>query len=181
MPSCHPEFLLHRDRRASTLTQMEPLPSEYDYDRALDYVMKLLAQRSRSRWEIRDRMRRAGFDDQVVAKVDARLVELQILDDRAFAQETVEHSQGKGMSSFAIRRALRSKGLDGTTVEEAMRGADSDAERALELARRRARTYGRLPSTAAYRRLASLLSRNGYEEDLVAEVCRRVLGEPQEG
>lgn len=159
---------------------IDPLPADVDYDRALDRAMKLLAERARSRWEVRDRLRRAGFDDHVVAKVDARLVELAILDDYAFACLLTEHYRGQGISDSLIRFQLRARGVDPGTSERAMADTESDrdAERALQLARRRARTYGDMPAATAYRRLASLLVRNGYEEDLVAEVCRRVLGEP---
>lgn len=158
---------------------MEPLPADVDYDRALDHAMRLLAQRSRSRWEIRDRLRRAGFDDHVVAKVDARLVELNILDDRAFSVEAVEQGGGRGLASSAIRVQLASKGVDSEIIEHALGDAEeeSDSERALALARRRARSYRELAPETAYRRLAAFLVRKGYDEDLVAEICRRVLGE----
>lgn len=159
---------------------IDPLPAEVDYDRALDRAMRLLTDRARSRWEVRDRLRRTGFDDHVVAKVDARLVELSILDDYAFACELIEYSGGRGASDSLIRTQLFSKGVDAETIEDALKDceSDSDTERALKLARRRARTYGDLPPVAAFRRLASLLVRNGYEGDLAEEVCRRILGEP---
>lgn len=162
---------------------VDPLPADVDYDRALDRAMRLLVERARSRWEVRDRLRRAGFDDHVVAKVDARLVELSILDDYAFACQLTEQYRGRGISDSAIRFQFKARGVDAETFERAMGDTESevDAERALDLARRRARTYGDIPTVAAHRRLSTLLIRNGYEDDLVAEVCRRVLGEPRPG
>lgn len=159
---------------------MEPLPADVDYDRALDRAVSLLAERSRSRWEIRDRLRRAGFDDHLVGKVDARLMDLGILDDDAFSREIAERAGREGMSSEATRAVLLSKGVEAEIADRAIAetGEESDASRALALARRRARTYRELPLRTAYQRLAGLLTRKGYEEDLVAEVCRRVLGEP---
>jgi regulatory protein len=159
---------------------VDPLPADVDYDRALDRAMRLLTERARSRWEVRDRLRRAGFDDHVVAKVDARLVELAILDDYGFACLLAEQNRGRGISDSLIRVQLKGRGVDPETSDRAMADTESerDAERALDLARRRARTYGVIPPATAHRRLASLLLRKGYEDDLVAEVCRRVLGDP---
>lgn len=115
----------------------------------------------------------------MVAKVEARLIELSILDDQAFALEAVEQAGGRGLASSAIRVQLAAKGLDPETIDQALFEAEeeTDAERALDLARRRARTYRALPLEVAYRRLAAFLARKGYAQELVAEICRRVLGD----
>lgn len=160
---------------------LESLPADVDYDRALDRALRLLTARARTRWEVRDRLRRAGFDDLVVGKVDARLVELGILDDGMIATFAVEQGESRGLARRAIQTGLLSRGVDTQIVDQVLLGSGSDAERALEVARRRARAYRDLPPATAFSRLAGYLLRNGYEDDLVAEVCRRVLGDPEVG
>lgn len=162
---------------------MDPLPSEVAYDKALDRAMGLLAARSRSRWEVRDRLLRAGFDPEVVEKVEARLIELSILDDDAFAREFVERAAaGRGVALRVIAELLRSRGVDPPVLQSALEefgeSEETESERALRLARRRLHAYSGLPRGTASRRLASYLAQRGYEEDIVAEVTRRILGEP---
>lgn len=154
--------------------------NETDYDRGLDKAMKLLAVRSRSRQEIADRLQRAGFDAHVTALVQQRLEELEILDDLTFALELAEQASARGRAPAAIRRELMSKGVPRGTIDEAVDrvcGGGSGLEQALELGRRRARSYGSLPGQVARRRLAGFLARKGYAPDVVFEVCRTVLAE----
>lgn len=167
-------------RSRAAVDELETLPAEVAYDRALDVAMKFLARRSRSRHEVRERLLRAGFEAEA-DKVDARLVELSILDDAAFAHEWAEHGvRARGLSAGAVRRELISKGLSEEVVAPVLSEVEADhseADRALHVARRRVRAYRRLAPQAAHRRLYSYLRNKGFEDVLAAEVCRRVLDE----
>ena len=184
---CRPERLLtSRSVKTRIAQDEEVLPADEVYDAAFDRALRLLTVRPRSQQELRDRLSRAGYGEEVVARVEARLLELSFLDDQAFAREWAEHAMtAKGLSSRAIRRGLEARGISSAGIDRALAELapaeeSSDAERALAVARRRAATYGGSPPAAAYRKLVSYLGQKGYEADLVFEVCRRVLGEPEE-
>lgn len=158
----------------------EDLPADVAYDHALDKALKLLGVRSRSRAEIVSRLRRIGFSQEVVAMVEARLCELDILNDSHFAQEVVQSSLARGLAPRLILYELQAKGVSVDVAESAIAEVetpDGDRDRALELARRRARAYGRLDPPVAQRRLAGFLAHKGYSSDLVYSVCVEVLGE----
>ncbi|MGH2812851.1 MAG: regulatory protein RecX [Actinomycetota bacterium] len=165
--------------------QEEELPAEAAYDRALDRALRLLGERARSRFEVRERLRRAGFSDGIVERVDARLVELDILDDAAFARDWLDLAVGaRGRALRAARRDLEERGVARETIEKALEEFEdqhqiAEAERALLIARRRAGTYVSLSPPQAFQRLAGFLARRGYEEELVLEVCRAVVGDPE--
>lgn len=159
----------------------ENLPALTPYDAAMDKAMKLLAVAARSRREIADRLERAGYDGETVGLVDARLVELGLLDDEVFAQDFAERAAAKGQAPAMIRAALAKKGVAAETADQALAEAsppEAERERALELARRRCRSYGSLPPHVARRRLMGFLAGKGYDLDLVREVCVEVLGTP---
>jgi regulatory protein len=179
-PSCRPKRLPVRRRRMSPEEEFESLPADIEYDRALDKALKLLTVRARSRSELRDRLARAGFGAEVVDKVDARLDELGLVDDLVFAKEWAGQAiAGRGLSSGRIRNELASRGIATEVVDQAV-PERADFDRALGLARRRALTYGGLPKATAYRRLGGFLSQRGYEQETIAEVCSRVLGDPED-
>jgi regulatory protein len=181
-PTCRPRRLPSRQRKIPPQEEeFESLPADVEYDRALDKALKLLTVRSRSRSELGDRLGRAGFSGEVIEKVDARLNELGLVDDLAFAKEWASQAiAGRGLSSQRIQRELATRGVPEAVTEEALPyGPGGDFDRALGLARRRVLTYGGLPKPTAYRRLAGFLGQRGYEEDLIEEVCSRVLGDPE--
>lgn len=157
---------------------------EDSYARALDRAKRLLAHRSRSRQELRDRLLRAGFHEEAVERVEARLAEVGILDDAALARNWIEGSAlSRGTAREAILHQLRARGIDPKTVEEALEEVmretqETELERAVRIARKRSRGYGSLAKEVAWRRLAGFLANRGYDEDVVAGACREVLGEP---
>jgi regulatory protein len=178
---CRPSQRLPSRQKPTVLIDEEPLPAVVDYDRALDKALKLLTFRARSRHEIRDRLARAGFAEGVVYKVDARLYELGLLDDSGFAREFADQAMARGLSLQLVRHQLATRGVAPDVVEVVLaEEVWGDLDRALGLARRRAMTYGDLPSSTAFRRLAGYLAQKGYEEEIVTEACYQVLGDPED-
>jgi regulatory protein len=162
----------------------DALPREDSYVQAVERATRLLAHRSRSRQEVRDRLLSAGFQNETVDRVEARLAEFGILNDAALARNWIEGSAiPRGMARAAIQNQLRARGVDPhmveETVNEVMRETDeTELERAVRIAKRRARAYGHLARGVAWRRLAGFLANRGYDEEVVAGACREVLGEP---
>lgn len=183
--ACRPDPNPSLSLSNATLRQQEPmeiLPADVEYDKALDRALRLLARRPYSRWEVRTRLERMGVAAEVADKVDARLVELGVLDDPAFAEVWVDHARGRGVGARAIRENLKAKGVPAETIDEATSGLSREVEmmRALELAQRRIRTYAGLTQRKAFGRLSRFLLSKGYDEELVLEVCRMAVGGPRE-
>lgn len=148
-------------------------------EQAMHRAMRLLATRARSRHEISERLSGAGFGTEVTEKVARRLEELGLLNDGEFAEECVRQAVARGRSAEWIRRDLLQRGVMesvvGAVLEELGVG-DSEYERALEVARRRAAGTAELSSAQAYGRIMRYLCSRGYAPDLAAEVSRTVAG-----
>lgn len=134
-------------------------------------ALGLLAVRMRSRRELQDRLRRAGFDAEEVDDVLARLERVGLIDDDRFADELAQHAAGvKRSGSRAIASALYAKGVARETIDRVLAGAgENEEDRAEALASSRVGRLRGLPRATAYQRLTSLLLRRGYDP----EVARR--------
>lgn len=144
-------------------------------------ALRLLAVRPRSRRELEQRLRAAGFEADEVRAELVRLEEVGLVDDRAFAQELAgHHLTSRRSGRRAIVGALAAKGVDRTTIEETLAelsGAPSDeADRAESLARDRARRLVSLPPETAFTRLVGFLGRRGYDAGVARQAARRALG-----
>jgi regulatory protein len=143
---------------------------------AKDRALRLLGVRWRSRDELRRRLVGAGFDPD---EVDVALEDLErvgLVDDERFAREVARHhARGRLSGNRAIRSALRQKGVDGQAVEEALREAGSEEDRAKELATARIRRMTAIGPEAASRRLYGLLLRRGFSPGVAHEACRIAL------
>lgn len=158
--------------------------------RARDRALRLLASRDRSRHEVEDRLKAAGFSTDVVSGTVAWLLSLGYLDDERFAARYSALRLSGGCGPRRVRSELVRKGVEQRLVDQVLRATDEEAqtaeglEAALALARRRfGEQFGRDPSTAA-RRLAGFLARRGYDWDVITAVAHMLhedAGRPEGG
>ena len=147
---------------------------------ALNRALHFLGYRARSRREVRDRLRRSGYGEEIVEGVVGRLEELGYLDDEAFAR-TATREKARRYGPRRISADLRRSGVDAelaqNVVDEEFAGR-SELEEARSAAARR---YNRGGSDAEARRVYGFLVRRGYSSDVCAEVAREYRGAPGAG
>lgn len=160
----------------------------------LDAAARLLETRSRSVTEVRRRLTTAGYRTELVEGAVARLIELGILDDAAFARAWVEsRDRARPRGEAALRRELRLKGIEPTIVDEVLaersaRGdavdtgtpaTSPDADAADRLLARSARTLARVADPRVRRQRAyALLARHGFDPETAADAVRRFAAAP---
>ena len=144
-----------------------------------DRALLLLAVRARSRAELSSRLRRAGFDAEEVEAELARLEEVGLVDDGAFAHELAQHHLSVRRSGRrAVVSALAAKGVGRATIDRTLAELDPDgmeSEQALELASERARRLRGLVPEVAFARLVSFLARRGYDGATARSAARAAL------
>ena len=142
---------------------------------ALDTGLRLLARRSHSRFELRRKLGRRGYEEAEVDAAVARLVELRYLDDRSFAEGHVRRRSAT-RGPLALSAELAARGVDRESADLAVAGIDAEAQvgAAMRLVERLA---GR-KSFAGYRELldsvGSKLVRRGFAPGVVRAACRAV-------
>lgn len=111
-----------------------------------------------------------------------RLTEVGLIDDAALAESyaTAVHRE-RGLAARAVAMKLRQRGVDEPTVQAAVGQIDaqSEAEAARRLVARRRGSLRGLDPPARARRLAGLLARRGYPPELVHQLVRESLADPE--
>src|SRR5579871_1682570 len=149
-----------------------PAPSEPSYARALDTAVRFLAQRPRSEYEVRQRLRRAGADAAIVESVLAQLRHHRLVDDQAFAEYWVEQRQTfRPRGARLLRAELAQHGIARSGAEAATQPLEASAvEDAYRAAAKRAVRLGALDEHAFATRLGQWLARRGFDWETVQTV-----------
>jgi regulatory protein len=150
-------------------------PARDEKAEAISAAMASLSRRAFSRAELATKLQAAGFSEDIVASVLARLEELKLIDDRALAERVARRRFESGRAGrFRVRTELRRRGVPDDILEELTRSVPPESERAsaaTELARfLRARARRRESSeklrSAAFRHLII----RGFPADLVRDL-----------
>lgn len=140
---------------------------------AQDYVLFLLSRRDYTVAEVRERLKRKGYDEESGESVIRLLSEKKLLDDKRFARNYSEMHRSWGR--IKIKFGLIKKGVPEEIIAGISSNEDDDAE--LEKAKEAAKIWikknNNIPKEKIYNRLAGYLSRQGYRWD----VAKEVLGE----
>jgi regulatory protein len=140
--------------------------------RALDGALRFLAARPRSEAEVRQRLLRRGLPHDIVVETIGRLHEYGYVDDAEFSRFWVESRSGANpRGRIAVRRELRSKGVDQETVETAVEGLPEERS-ARKAARKKLPSLRGLEYPDFRTRLTGYLVRRGFTYDVVREVVK---------
>lgn len=159
--------------------------------KAREAALNLLSYRARSEAELRQRLRRKEFPDDVVEACLTELVEKGFVDDAAFSASFVrDRVRGRPRGSRRLVQELRAKGVElktaASAVEETLAAEDVTE---LELARDAARAWARRAfggrgrpaqmdaesRLAARRQLYGYLARRGFPGEAIRTVMDEVL------
>ena len=157
------------------------LRREDTYQRALQIAYRFLGYRARSEAELRKRLTRGAFDEEVVGKVVGRLTELGFLDDAAFAQMWIDNRDRLSpRGTMVLRMELRQKGIAPEVIEEAVGERKDDEDVVYVLAQKHLHTLRRADKPTFYRRLGNYLLSRGFSYEVVKPVVGRLWQETQE-
>lgn len=163
--------------------EIEHLKREDAYERAKDAALGYLGYRPRSRKEIRDKLREKAFSQETIERVDQRLLELNLVDDMAFARYWIDQRERfKPRSVFALRQELTQKGISQEIASEALASLD-ELDAAKRAAEKKAPRFAAMPEEIFRKKLTGFLQRRGFGYGIVREVvdeCWMRLQEEQE-
>jgi len=161
----------------------DDVPEADPHDVARTICLQQLTASPKTRGQLATVLRRRGIADDVAVTVLDRLVEVQLVDDSAFAENYVRtRHASSGKAGRALAAELRQRGVDDATVSEALGSIDPDAE----LATARALIARKLPATRRLdvetrtRRMVGMLARKGYSGGTAMRVVREALAAERE-
>jgi regulatory protein len=174
------EELAARLRVGQPLEQLKSadLLREDEQARAMESALAYFAHRPRSERELRDYLTRRETPPEVLEAVIGRLVELQLVDDAAFAQYWVENrQQHRPRGGRLLTQELRRKGISQELVVEAVEATteqEDPAAAAYRAAQRKAQALSRLEPREFQNRLSQYLLRRGFDFEAVRSAVQRL-------
>jgi regulatory protein len=154
---------------------------EEELSKAKRYVYMLLSRRMYSSKEISDKLKRQGYTEDIAKDVISKMESYGYVNDETFAEEWVQSritSKPKGRS--VLKRELANKGIEEDTIENILNETMSEPiqhDLALELARKKIRSYRNDDAVSAKRKLYAFLSRHGFGYDIIKSVMDEAMKE----
>ncbi len=147
--------------------------------KARSHALRLLKFRPRSEGELRLRLTRKGFSQEIGEAVLAELKRTGLVDDRRFASYFVSQAiSSKPVGRRALTQRLRALGvgseLAAQAVEQGTAGQD-ELELARAVAAKRLPRLRGLRPDALRRRLFGYLSRRGFSGEVAHQVVREMI------
>jgi regulatory protein len=148
--------------------------------RCYDAALRFLDYRPRSQSELKQRLARRGFDGDTIEATIARLQELGLVDDLAFARFWQENRQAfSPRSRWLVRRELKQKGVADEVIERVVADVD-DEDSAYKAAIAKAHKLPVADYEAFRKRLGEYLQRRGFGYGVIKNTLKKVWEEVKE-
>ncbi len=154
--------------------QIEAITKANQFHRCSNAAFHYLDYRPRSESELKGRLHRRGFDDNVIDAVITKLKEQGLVDDMAFAQFWKENRQSFNPRSQRLTKVeLRQKGVASDIIDRVVDVADDD-DSAFRAAQDKARRLYLSDYRNFRNRLGEYLKRRGFDYGVINRVVERL-------
>ena len=148
-------------------------------NQALKFAMKLLDIRKRSVFEMKNRLRRKEFEEEIINEVIKELFEYGYLNDEEFAEAYInDRINFNPRGSFLVKKELREKGIAENIVNEKIKELfpeEKEMELAKKAAEKKKETLNKdLEKNKIYQKTGSYLQGKGYSAYIIREVLEDV-------
>lgn len=144
---------------------------------AKTYALRLLSYRSRSKKEMLERLKKKGFDSNLIDSTLKFLEDTGLINDKALVHDLIRYatetkSLGKrGIRMFLVRRGIE-RGLIDATLAHHESGAEEEA--AAKFVERKLRTMENYPEDVVRRRLWGMLQRRGFSINVIQKALESI-------
>lgn len=157
-----------------TPAEVEALKQADLLDKVKQAAYRLISYRPRSVAEVTRHLVRKGHDEYLVDTAVAHLINVNLLDDEAFARYWVEQRETfKPRSQLAISQELRQKGISRDIIETVIADVDETAA-ARRAAEKKARSLSNLPEQEFRQKLGQFLQRRGFHYEIINHITKEM-------
>ena len=145
------------------------------FQKAQAYAFLLLKFRLRSEKEIRQRLKRKKFDDDVIEKTLYFLKDRGFIDDEKFAKSWLESRIQRPLGLERLRQELKIKGITQEIIEEEilkLKENYSESQVVSSLAKARFKKIKGIDRNKAKERIFRYLIRRGFSSDTIIDTIR---------
>lgn len=147
--------------------------------RGKQYVLRLLTIKDRTTKELVEKLRRKGYDEDIINTVIAEMKTLGYVDDKQYAMHFAElRATYDKFGPYRICAELRKRGIPKNMAQDVVSNIFREGREeanALELAKEWIARKGIEDKEKSVRRLYGYLARRGFAPDVVRKTLRQVL------
>jgi len=138
------------------------------------YALLLLRYRGRSEQEMRERLRKKGYQTEEIESAIIQLLASGFLDDRALAENLKRQAMTNKLLGFAgARRFLQQRGLSKEIIDEALAyDEDDELQNIRKLIEKKQKSISRYPEPKRTQSLMGTLMRKGYSLTLIRKALK---------
>lgn len=139
------------------------------------YALKLLSYRERSEWEIKKRMKRKGYQKEIIEDTLDYLKEQGLINDERFARIWIEDRIKGGYGRRRIYYELSEKRVDKEIVDELIKKLCprvNEISTAFHLIEKNKR-FLKEEKNSRIRKISAFLERRGFSFDIINEVIEK--------
>lgn len=150
---------------------------EEERAKAKEVSLKFLSYRQRSEKEIVNKLVKEGFKEDIVENTLNYLKKYNLINDLEFAKSFVRDKINLNKyGPQRIKYDLYKKGIAQDIIDQVLvEDRDQEYERALELGKKRIKSYKNDSRQAQYRKLAGYLQRRGFSYEVVSKVLKELV------
>jgi len=142
-----------------------------------DAALKFLSYRMRSEKEVRDKLKKKEFANDLIDEVIKDLKRINLIDDSNFASAFVRDKiSNKPQGKILLKQELWKKGIKEEIIVKVLKEYFEDEEEELNLAKnlleKRKKRYENLDKNVAKRRMMSFLLRRGFSYEIIKQVLK---------
>ena len=147
-------------------------------DQARESALRFLTYREHSTKELRRKLQKKGFNEEILEILLSRLKEIALLDDERFAKMWLESRIRKGtLGRHRIIQELRQKGIS-TSIIKTLLETEFDYETELKLAikqlEKKLHTIREDDNQKRRSKLYNFLRRRGFDNELILQALQKV-------
>lgn len=165
-----------------TSQQMFRLEQKALESEAIEVAFRFLRFRPRTEQEVRDRLQKDEYPEDVMERVIQDLIDRQLVNDESYTDRFIS-SYGARMSRRELKFRLRNKGIESRLSETRLNDDDvrqQEADAALVLARKHWRKHSHRTVTERRQKLAQYLRMKGFQMELIYDVLHILEADAQE-
>jgi regulatory protein len=143
------------------------------------YALKLIHYRFRSENEMMQRLKRKGFDNNLIHSTMKYLKNVGLIRDETLASELLKTTiENKHLGRRGIALFLSHRGIKQDTITKTLSGVSEDIEKdtALRLVEKKLKTLKQHPEHVIKRRLWGMLQRRGFSTYIINFVMKSIEG-----
>ena len=149
-----------------------------DKNEALKFAMKLISLRKRSAFEIKERLRKKKFEEDVIEEVLQELKNYKYLNDEEFAEAYInDRINFNPRGRFLIKKELNERGIAENIIERKMEellSEEKEVESAKKMAEKKLRTINnKTDKIKVDQKIRSYLQSKGYSFDIINLVVKQ--------